>query len=94
MKHECRPRVNLSRIPTAMIGAVGPYPPGSEQDFELRTFAPGAGVLEDPTWGSTTASVAQWFISTGITPATYQVSQGKRLGRTGTVQITIDPTGT
>ncbi|GAA3084964.1 PhzF family phenazine biosynthesis protein [Kribbella aluminosa] len=85
---------DLSRIPDAMIGAIGPYPEGSRHAFELRTFAPGAGVPEDPICGSMNASVAQWLITTGTAPATYQVSQGTRLGRTGTVHITTDPSGT
>lgn len=85
---------DLSLIPTAMVGAVGAYPDGSEQDFELRTFAPGAGVAEDPVCGSMNASVGQWLTATGAAPATYRVSQGKRLGRAGTIEITADADGT
>ncbi|WUJ70045.1 PhzF family phenazine biosynthesis protein [Kribbella soli] len=85
---------DLNRIPTAMIGAIGPYPAGSEHAFELRTFAPGAGVPEDPVCGSMNAGIAHWLITTGNAPPAYQVSQGKRLGRAGTVQITADPDGT
>ncbi|MEV5961472.1 PhzF family phenazine biosynthesis protein [Kribbella sp. NPDC051952] len=84
---------DLSRIPTAMIGAVGPYPDGCDHAFELRTFAPGASGPDDPICCSMNASVAQWLISTGIAPDTYQVSQGQRLGRAGTVHIRTDPNG-
>jgi len=38
---------DLSVIPTAMVGAIGAYPDGSEYAFEMRTFAPGVGVAED-----------------------------------------------
>ncbi|MEU9291789.1 PhzF family phenazine biosynthesis protein [Streptomyces sp. NPDC048275] len=46
---------DLSLIPTAMVGAIGAYPEGSEHDFEMRTFAPGVGVAEDPVCGSMNA---------------------------------------
>ncbi|WP_436845957.1 PhzF family phenazine biosynthesis protein [Streptomyces tibetensis] len=85
---------DLSQIPTAMVGAIGAYPPGSEQAFELRTFAPGVGVAEDPVCGSMNASVGQWLTSTGAVPASYKVSQGARLGRAGEITITADPDGT
>ncbi|MGW3568355.1 PhzF family phenazine biosynthesis protein [Streptomyces sp. NPDC000941] len=85
---------DLSRIPTAMVGAIGAYPPGSEHAFELRTFAPRVGVAEDPVCGSMNASVGQWLTSTGVAPAGYQVSQGARLGRAGAVTVTADPDGT
>ncbi|WP_234365072.1 PhzF family phenazine biosynthesis protein [Streptomyces sp. RTd22] len=77
-----------------MVGAVGAHPPGSEHAFELRTFAPGAGVAEDPVCGSMNASVGQWLTSTGAAPARYTVSQGARLGRAGEITITADPHGT
>ncbi|MFL6125001.1 PhzF family phenazine biosynthesis protein [Actinophytocola sp.] len=85
---------DLARIPTAMVGAIGAYPEGSEYAFEMRTFAPGAGVPEDPVCGSMHASVAQWLTTTGAVPTTYRVSQGTRVGRAGTVEITTDPDGT
>ncbi|HEX5300051.1 MAG TPA: PhzF family phenazine biosynthesis protein [Streptosporangiaceae bacterium] len=85
---------DLTRIPDAMVGAIGAYPPGSAYAFELRTFAPGAGVAEDPVCGSMNASVGQWLTATGAVPSAYRVSQGARAGRAGTVEITADPDGT
>jgi PhzF family phenazine biosynthesis protein len=85
---------DLSLIPTAMVGAIGAYPGGSEHAFELRTFAPGVGVPEDPVCGSMNASVGQWLIATGAAPSAYRVSQGARMGRAGTVEITADADGT
>ena len=83
---------DLSLIPSAMVGAIGAYPDGSEHAFELRTFAPGVGVAEDPVCGSMNASVGQWLTSTGAAPSSYRVSQGARVGRAGTVEITADRT--
>lgn len=84
---------DLSLMPDAMIGAVGAYPPGSPHAFELRTFAPGMGVAEDPVCGSMNASVGQWLTSSGAAPRTYRVSQGARLDRSGTIAITLDDEG-
>ena len=85
---------DLSRIPAAMVGAIGAYPDGSEHAYELRTFAPGVGVAEDPVCGSMNAAVAQWFWRTGAVSGGYRVSQGRRLDRAGDITITADPDGT
>ncbi|WP_309072821.1 PhzF family phenazine biosynthesis protein, partial [Arthrobacter sp.] len=85
---------DLSQIPTAMIGAIGAYPEGSEHAYEMRTFAPAVGIVEDPVCGSMNASVGQWLIGTGAVPSTYRVSQGSRLGRAGDITITADDDGT
>ncbi|MFD2690114.1 PhzF family phenazine biosynthesis protein [Streptomyces phyllanthi] len=85
---------DLSLIPDAMVGAIGAYPEGAECAFELRTFAPGAGVPEDPACGSMNAGVGQWLTSTGAAPSTYRVSQGARLGRAARIEVTADPDGT
>lgn len=85
---------DLSLIPTAMVGAIGAWPDGSAHAFELRTFAPGVGVAEDPVCGSMNASVGQWLTATGVAPSTYRVSQGRRLGRAGTIEVTADADGT
>ncbi|MDT0541629.1 PhzF family phenazine biosynthesis protein [Streptomyces lonegramiae] len=85
---------DLSLIPTAMVGAIGAYPDGSDHDFEMRAFAPRCGVAEDPVCGSVNASVGQWLTATGAAPAAYRVSQGARLGRSGTIEITADADGT
>lgn len=85
---------DLSQIPTAMVGAIGAHPDGSEHAFEMRTFAPGAGVAEDPVCGSMNASVGQWLTRTGAVRGSYRVSQGRRLGRAGDIRITVDPDGT
>jgi PhzF family phenazine biosynthesis protein len=85
---------DLARIPGAMVGAIGAYPDGSDHAFELRTFAPGAGVHEDPVCGSMNAAVGQWLTRTGAVSGSYRVSQGRRLGRAGEVVITPGSGGT
>ncbi|EMY36171.1 hypothetical protein D477_000575 [Arthrobacter crystallopoietes BAB-32] len=85
---------DLSLIPTAMVGAIGAYPEGSACAFEMRTFAPGVGVAEDPVCGSMNASVGQWLTRTGAVSGGYKVSQGSRLGRAGEITITADADGT
>lgn len=84
---------DLARIPTAMAGVVGPHPAGSAHDYEMRTFAPGVGVPEDPVCGSMNASVGQWLTSTGAAPPQYRVSQGARLGRAGEISVVAEPDG-
>lgn len=85
---------DLSLIPDAMVGAIGAYPEGSEFDFEMRTFAPGVGVAEDPVCGSMNASVGQWLFRTGAVKNSYRVFQGSLLGRAGDITITADAAGT
>lgn len=84
---------DLSLIPTAMVGAIGAYPEGSEHAFEMRTFAPGVGVAEDPVCGSMNASVGQWLMGSGAVAAGYKVSQGSKLGRAGEITVSADRDG-
>ncbi|MFD3476718.1 PhzF family phenazine biosynthesis protein [Streptomyces sp. NPDC058695] len=60
----------------------------------MRTFAPAAGVPEDPACGIMNAAVGQWLATTGAAPSTYRVSQGTRLGRAASIEITADTDGT
>ena len=85
---------DLSQIPDAMVGAIGAHPPGSPQDYEMRTFAPRVGVGEDPACGSMNAAVAQWLVRAGAVSAPYRVAQGQRLGRAGDIHIRPDAEGT
>ena len=73
-----------------MIGVVGEWDPktdGNEAQFEVRAFAPGAGVKEDPVTGSLNAALAQWLIDGGHAQARYIASQGTALGRSGRVYV-------
>ncbi len=76
------------------IGAVGPYPAGSEFAYEVRAFFPANGAtVEDPVTGSLNASLAQWLVGTGQVKPPYVVSQGTVLGRSGRVHIDQDEDG-
>ncbi|WP_169802022.1 PhzF family phenazine biosynthesis protein, partial [Streptomyces phaeochromogenes] len=54
----------------------------------------GVGVPEDPACGSMNAGVGQWLTSTGAAPSSYRVSQGARLGRAASIEVTVDTDGT
>ncbi|GAA4682904.1 PhzF family phenazine biosynthesis protein [Frondihabitans cladoniiphilus] len=84
---------DLSSLPDAMVGVIGAYPASSADTFEVRAFAPRIGVPEDPVCGSINASIGQWLIGEGLFTSGYQVSQGQRLGRAGTIRIMPDEDG-
>lgn len=69
------------------IGIVGPYPEGQPCRYEVRAFAGGLGVPEDPVTGSLNAALAQWLIGAGLAPERYVASQGTALGRAGRVHV-------
>lgn len=85
---------DFARIPDAMVGVIGAYPAGSRHAYEMRTFAPGVRVAEDPVCGSMNASVGQWLTRTGAVTGPYTVSQGTKLGRAGEITVTPDADGT
>lgn len=77
------------------IGAVGPYPEGSPEAFEVRAFfVTGTGSTEDPVTGSLNASLAEWLLRTGRATSPYVARQGTALGRAGRVHVSQDPDGT
>jgi PhzF family phenazine biosynthesis protein len=69
------------------LGVIGAYPEGSECEFEVRAFAPGLGVPEDPVTGSLNAGLALWLIGAGLAPPRYVAAQGAALGRAGRVHV-------
>ena len=69
------------------IGVIGPHPPGSEVDFEVRAFAPLEGQREDPVTGSLNAALGEWLINTGRAPTSYIAAQGTAIGRRGRVYV-------
>ena len=81
---------DFSSVPEAKIGVLGAHPDGSEHEYEIRAFAPGVGVPEDPVTGSLNASVAQWLIGAGLAPHSYTLTQGTALGRAGVVSISAE----
>ena len=80
---------DFSGLREAMVGVVGARGrrgPG-EAAYEVRAFAPRAGVAEDPVTGSLNASIGQWFLARGDVPLPYTVSQGARVGRAGLLTV-------
>lgn len=76
---------------TARVGVVGPHPPRSECQFEVRAFNPGPGTFgEDPVTGSLNAGLGQWLIRSGLAPTSYVAAQGSAVGRDGRVHIHAD----
>ncbi|HEY9312893.1 PhzF family phenazine biosynthesis protein [Williamsia sp.] len=79
-----------------MVGLIGPYlgdtGPDDHPDYEVRGFAPGIGVPEDPVTGSLNAGLACWLRAQKIAPATYVAAQGAALGRAGRVLVSDDNT--
>ena len=70
-----------------MVGVVGLHEPPGDAAVEVRAFAPGAGVPEDPITGSLNASVAQWLTDEGVLPGRYVAAQGTCIGRVGRVFV-------
>jgi len=68
------------------VGVIAPADLPDAQ-FEVRGFAPGAGIPEDPVTGSLNAGLAQWLIGAGLAPPDYVASQGTALGRAGRVHV-------
>lgn len=77
----------MDDLKLGVVGAWDAAQDGDEAQFEVRAFAMGAGVKEDPVTGSLNASLAQWLIGSGRAPASYVASQGTALGRAGRVHV-------
>jgi PhzF family phenazine biosynthesis protein len=71
------------------VGVIAPADLADAQ-FEVRGFAPGEGIPEDPVTGSLNAGLAQWLIEAGMAPASYVAAQGTALGRAGRVHVRQD----
>lgn len=84
---------DFSNLPNAMLGVIGRHPEDEAADFEIRSFAPGIGVAEDPVTGSLNASVAQWLFEKGEVSQSFTVSQGQVVGRKGLVTLSQDQQG-
>jgi PhzF family phenazine biosynthesis protein len=76
------------------VGVVAPYRDGGPLAFEVRGFAAGMSIAEDPVTGSLNASIGQWLIRSGRAPDAYVASQGTALGRRGRVHVERDADGT
>ena len=70
------------------VGVIGPHPPHSAVDFEVRAFTSLVPQAEDPVTGSLNAALGQWLISTKRAPSSYVAAQGTAMGRRGRVYVT------
>ena len=83
---------DMAALGSHKVGVVGPYLEDSEIAYEVRAFAPGIGVPEDPVTGSLNAGVAIWMRAAGRVPEQYVAAQGAAVGRAGRIHITDDGT--
>lgn len=76
------------------VGVVGPYADGHPDDpavaLEVRAFAPGDGVPEDPVTGSLNAGLAQWLRAEDLVGPSYVAAQGTAMRRAGRVHVVDD----
>jgi PhzF family phenazine biosynthesis protein len=64
--------------------------------IEVRTFAPSCGVNEDPVCGSGNGCIAVFRAKRGLLPsygARYEATQGRCVGRDGTIVVSVDARG-
>lgn len=69
---------------------------GGSTAIEVRSFAPSAGVDEDPVCGSGNGSVAVFRRERGLVArsgARYVAAQGRCLGRDGRIEVALDADG-
>jgi PhzF family phenazine biosynthesis protein len=83
----------IAALPAALPGlnVFGFYKNGGPADIEVRSFAPGYGVPEDPVCGSGNGCVAALIYRDNlIDRQTYVSSQGRCLGRDGRVEVQFE----
>ncbi len=86
----------LSR-PRGLTGVtVFAMPAQSDAPVVVRSFAPAAGVPEDPVCGTGNAAVGAYLGVTGRIAASghaFRASQGREVGRDGTIDVTVTEGG-
>ena len=81
----------LNSIGITGVNVFGLYPVGAGADLEVRSFAPGDGIPEDPVCGSGNGCVAALVRRDDILKArSYVATQGRCIGRDGRVAIEFD----
>ena len=84
----------LDAIGITGVNVFGCYPDGAPAQLEVRSFAPGGGIPEDPVCGSGNGCVAALIRRDAILPALrYVATQGRCMGRDGRVEVQFDPDG-
>lgn len=73
------------------VNVFGLYPSGGAGDLEVRSFAPGEGIPEDPVCGSGNGCVAALVLRDRVLKTrSYVARQGRCLGRDGLVTVQFD----
>jgi PhzF family phenazine biosynthesis protein len=81
----------LNSIGITGVNVFGLYPAGAGSDVEVRSFAPGDGIPEDPVCGSGNGCVAALVRRDGILRGrSYIGSQGRCVGRDGLVAVEFE----
>jgi len=81
----------LNSISITGVNVFGLYPAGAGADLEVRSFAPGDGIPEDPVCGSGNGCVAALVRRDDILKkGSYHASQGRCVGRDGRVEFDND----
>ena len=81
----------LNSIGITGVNVFGRYPAGAGADLEVRSFAPGDGIPEDPVCGSGNGCVAALVRRDDILKKrSYHAIQGRCVGRDGRVAIEFD----
>jgi len=81
----------LNPIGITGVNVFGLYPTAAAADLEVRSFAPGEGIPEDPVCGSGNGCVAALIRRDSLLKArAYVASQGRCLGRDGRVTVQFD----
>jgi PhzF family phenazine biosynthesis protein len=81
----------LNALGITGVNVYGLYPAGTGADLEVRSFAPGDGIPEDPVCGSGNGCVAALIRRDGVlTRRQYVARQGRCLGRDGKVSVRFD----
>ena len=93
-----RPDLAAVEVVSAEVGAIGltvfaiASEAGARERVRIRTWAPGAGVPEDPACGSCNAALGGYLAATGLlarTGRSYVVSQGRELGRDARIAVAV-----
>ena len=81
----------LNALGITGVNVFGLYHVGAGADLEVRSFAPGDGIPEDPVCGSGNGCVAALIRRDGVLNARrYVARQGRCLGRDGEVSVRFD----
>lgn len=86
------PRLTALSRKTGAVG-INVYALDAENQVHVRSFAPAAGIVEDPVCGSGNAAVAAHIRATGmddVVGTEYVARQGAALGREGRVQVRLN----